>query len=187
MTVKLIAPPHTPFDSKGKLCLNIVEAQADHFVRTGVSGVFVCGTTGEGASLTMGERKDLLARWVEVSKPRRLEVIAQIGTSCQQESIELAIHAAESEVSAISALAPFYFKPKSTSDLIDYLEPITKSVGNLPFYFYDIPSLTGVSVSTLDFLRKSDRVLPTLAGVKFTKNDMAQFLECIQFENGRYG
>ena len=61
----LICAPFTAFDKKGKVDLERVSAQARYYKNNGISGVFACGTTGEGSSLTMSEKKDLLSRWAE--------------------------------------------------------------------------------------------------------------------------
>ena len=72
----LIAAPHTPFHDDGSLNLSAVEKQAEHFQRTGVSGAFVGGSTGEATSLTVAERCDLVQRWCQVAQgtDRRLRV-----------------------------------------------------------------------------------------------------------------
>lgn len=186
MPVKLIAPPHTPFDSNGKLNLDAVPRQAEHFRGAGVSGVFVCGSTGEGQSLAVDERMQLAERWVAVAKEAELEVIIQVGHNCQPDAVRLAAHAAEIGANAVSALAPCYFKPATVDDLVDFFEPIANAASSLPFFFYDIPVLTGVSLSTIEFLRVGCERLPNLAGVKYTNSDLIQFQECVRFADGQY-
>ena len=63
----LIPACHTPFDRDGRLNLAIVERQAALSGNQGLRGVFVAGTTGEFASLTVDERKALCERWMEVA------------------------------------------------------------------------------------------------------------------------
>ncbi|MFM8724808.1 MAG: dihydrodipicolinate synthase family protein, partial [Planctomycetaceae bacterium] len=55
----LIAAVHSPFDDGGELLLSAVEAQAQLMQAQGVAGVFICGSTGESHSLSVGERQDL--------------------------------------------------------------------------------------------------------------------------------
>ncbi|MFP3345630.1 dihydrodipicolinate synthase family protein, partial [Halomonas sp. SIMBA_159] len=52
----LIAAPFTPFTPDGGLNHHAIEVQARSLVDHGCIGAFVCGTTGEGSSLTIGER-----------------------------------------------------------------------------------------------------------------------------------
>ena len=66
---------HTPFHRDGRLNLEMVAGQAELFRESGLRSVFVAGTTGECASLTVDERKSLCERWAdvaEVSSARRL-------------------------------------------------------------------------------------------------------------------
>jgi N-acetylneuraminate lyase len=56
---ELIAAPHTPLHENGELNPETVVRQAEHLRSTGVDGVFVGGSTGEGASLTSAERRRL--------------------------------------------------------------------------------------------------------------------------------
>lgn len=186
MPIKLIAPPHTPFDCNGKLNLAVVQQQAEHYRTAGVSGVFICGSTGEGQSLTVPERMQLAEEWMKAGKAAKLDVIVQVGHNCQEDSIRLASHAAEVGADAISSLAPSYFKPARVEDLVDFFVPIAGAASDLPFYFYDIPALTGVSLPTVDFLRQGSELLPNLAGVKYTNSDLVQFQECVRFDGGKY-
>ena len=52
----LIAAPQTPMDDGGDVRLEVIDRQVELLARNGVVGAFVCGTTGEGLSLTMAER-----------------------------------------------------------------------------------------------------------------------------------
>ena len=55
----LIAAPFTPMTADGALNLAAVEPYADLLAASGVKGVFICGTTGESASLTTDERREI--------------------------------------------------------------------------------------------------------------------------------
>ena len=68
----LIAAPYTPFDRSGAVNLKVIEAQVAHLIRSGVIGAYVCGTTGEGVSCTVAERKAVVEEWVRLAllRPR---------------------------------------------------------------------------------------------------------------------
>ena len=57
----LIAAPFVAFRPDGQLNLDLIEAQAHSLVASGVKGAFVCGTTGEGVSLSVAERMAVAA------------------------------------------------------------------------------------------------------------------------------
>ena len=67
--------------------------------KSDMTGVFVCGTTGESQSLTTNERKNILEQWVKSSNGR-FKVIVHVGSNSQVEAIELARHAAETGADA---------------------------------------------------------------------------------------
>ena len=56
----------------------------------------------------------------------------------------------------------------------------------LPFYFYDIPTLTGVHLSMPDFLEIAARQVPTLAGIKFTNCDLMAYQKCLHVADGLF-
>lgn len=186
MPIELIAPAYSPFDEAGNLKLGLVEPMAAHLSRTGVSGVFLCGSTGEGMSLTVGERKELAEVWSEVAPVHNLDVIVQVGANCQRDVVELAAHASKLGVRSISAHAPCYFLPKTVDDLIEFFVPVAAAAGTTPFYFYDIPELTRVRLSTVEFLRRGPQRIPNLAGVKYTNSDLAQFQDCLRVGGSRF-
>src|SRR4051794_10669074 len=101
----LIAAPYTPFDASGDVNLAMIEKQCSGLVSSGVKGAFVCGTTGEGLSLTQDERMSVAQRWVDVVD-EQLKVIVHVGHNSQREAMALARHAQEIGASAIAALPP---------------------------------------------------------------------------------
>jgi hypothetical protein len=68
--------------------------------------------------------------------------------------------------------ATSYFKPAGLSDLIDWCATIAAEAPGLPFYYYDIPSMSGVSFPIDRFLIEGSARIPSLAGVKFTNLDL---------------
>jgi len=182
----LIAAAHTPMKDDGSLNLDLVEVQVEHYVRTGVAGAFVAGTTGECHSLTFEERKALARRWCEVGRSAPLKVIIHAGSNCQRDASALASHAQELGADGVAIMAPFYFKPADVDQLIDFCVPVAAAAGNLPFYLYDIPLLTGVKLSMVDFLRRGKQRIPSLRGLKYTNDDLAQFQQCVQLGGGEF-
>jgi N-acetylneuraminate lyase len=182
----LIAATHTPFHEDGSLNLAVVEMQAGHLSRNGVSAVFVGGTTGESHSLTLEERRALAQRWSEVARGSELKWIVHVGANCLADARALATHAEKLGATAISALAPSYFKPRSVEALIACCAEIASAAPSTPFYFYDIPSLTGVTLSMPEFLQAAQTRVPTLAGIKFTNPDLMAYQLCLRASDGAF-
>ncbi|RGP16816.1 dihydrodipicolinate synthase family protein [Parabacteroides gordonii] len=181
----LIAASFTPMDAHGKVNLFAIDKYADLMAESGMTGVFVCGTTGESLSLTTEERKNILEQWIK-SANHRFKVIAHVGSNSQFEAMELARHATKAGADAIASMAPCFFKPGSVKELIAFFAPIAESAKELPFYYYNMPSMTGVSLSVAAFLEEGKKVMPNLAGTKFTHNNLMEMGECLALNNGEF-
>lgn len=83
-------------------------------------------------------------------------------------------------------MAPSYFKPKPLDTLIACCEEIAGAAPALPFYYYDIPSLTGVQFSMPEFLKAGPERIPTLAGIKFTNTDLIAYQSCLRVQPNRF-
>lgn len=59
-------------------------------------------------------------------------------------------------------MAPYFFKPQTAAELVAWFTPIANS-NSLPFYYYNMPSMSGVSVSVPEFLALGGKAMPTLA------------------------
>jgi N-acetylneuraminate lyase len=182
----LVAAVHTPFHADGSLRLDAVEAQAAHLQASGIGLAFVGGTTGEGPSLSLEERRALARRWVEVARGTGLGVVVQVGSNCLADARALATQAEETGAVAVSAFAPSYFKPRDIDALVACCTEVASAAPRTPFYFYDIPALTGVSLPMPDFLEQAGRRIPTLAGLKFTNPDLMAYQLCLGASGGAF-
>lgn len=181
----LVAAPFTIMNKKGEIELNNLNLYVNRLVNNRVTGAFVCGTSGEGASLTTGERKAVLEEWILLSGGN-LKIIAHVGGTCQPQSIELAGHASEKGAFAISAYAPYFYKPSSPEELLQFLKPIAAAAPDLPFYYYHIPSITGVNIPVANILLLCKDFIPNFTGIKFTHFDMIDMQESIALSNGDF-
>jgi len=182
----LIAAVHTPMREDGSLNLDMAPEQARCLAANGVSGVFVCGSTGEGPSLSVAERLALAERW-KAAAGGALRVLVHAGHDCLPAAREIAAHA-ETVVGAraIAAVAPVYFPPARIGDLVAYCAEIASAAPLTPFYYYHIPMRTGLNFKAIDIMKAAAAEIPTFAGIKFTHEDLMDFRQCLEFEGGRY-
>jgi N-acetylneuraminate lyase len=181
----LISAPFTPFHPDGSLRTEMIPALARSLVTNGVHGAFVCGSTGEGTSLSMEERKQTATAWQEAAGPA-LKIIVHVGHTSLVEARALAAHAYEIGAWGIGCMAPYYFKPARLEELVAFCAEVAAAASALPFYYYHIPSMTGASFAMADFLRLAGDRIPNLAGIKFTYENLMDFAEAAQLENGRF-
>lgn len=180
----LVAATHAPFEADGSLNLPMVERQAAHLLAAGVTQVFVNGTTGECASLSLAERLALAERWLAVAAGTPLRVIVHVGANALPDARQLAAHARENGALAVSAFAPSYFKPGSVSSLVEWCAEIAAAAPGLPFFYYDIPLMTGAALPMGEFLERAAERIPNLGGLKFTNHDLLQFQHCLRAVGG---
>jgi N-acetylneuraminate lyase len=180
----LVAAAHTPFHPDGSLNLTAVETQAAHFLKNGIGAAFIGGTTGESSSLSLDERRSLAQRWIDVARGTKLRVVVHVGSNCLADARMLAAQAQTLGAAAVAAISPSYFKPRSLEALISCAAEIASAAPGTPFYFYDIPMLTGVSFPMPEFLEKAR--IPTLAGLKFTNPDLMAYQFCLRANDGAW-
>lgn len=183
----LIAAPFTPMDQNGNLNLSVVADYYRFLKQNGISGAFICGTTGEGVSLTLKEKKAVCHAWARATDAdKEFKVILFTGGTCITDCKELAIYAREQEIFAISFAPPFYFKPVDIGSLAACCKEVADSVPDMPFYFYHIPALTGVDFPMIDLLKNVDGKISNFRGIKYTAENFMDFLSCLHFQNGKY-
>ena len=181
----LLAATFTPMHADGAPNLAAIPGMIDHLERSGVAGLYVLGSTGEGPSLTFDERKAASSAFVEAARGR-MPVIVQVGHESLDQARALASHAGAIGADAISAVSPVYFKPDSAATLVDAMAHVAAGAPDLPFYYYHIPSATGVSASMVEFLRLGGERIPNLRGIKFTSTDLAEYQQCLEFDRDRF-
>lgn len=181
----LIAATFTPFEPNGELNLSIIPSYASLLVENGIKGAFINGTTGEGASLTFQEKKELIASWSGFNSTD-FKVIAMISGTSQKEGIELANYAQEKGIYGISVNAPYYVKPNSVQQLVEFISPIAEAAPILPFYFYHIPVLTQVHLPMISLLELAGSSIPNFAGIKYTHTDLMEFNQCLRYQNSKF-
>ncbi len=183
----LIAAPFTPMHPDGSVHLSLIPAYYEMLKANGITGAFICGSTGEGVSLTLNEKKSVAAAWADCTrKDPQFTVMPLVGGTCLSDSIELAIHARETGLDAVSFTAPFYFKPANVDMLAQCCQEVAAAVPDMPFYYYHIPVLTGVGFPMIDLLKAVDDRIPNFAGIKYTHEDFMDFQSCIHFREGKY-
>ncbi len=183
----LIAAPFTPMYNNGSLNLELIPQYYDMLKANGITGAFICGSTGEGVSMSVQEKKAVAEAWAACTNgDSNFIVMPLLGGTCLTDCKELALHAREIGLDAVSFTSPFYFKPANVEMLAQCCAEVALAVPDMPFYYYHIPVLTGVGFPMYDLLKAIDGRIPNFAGIKYTHEDFMDFLSCINFQNGKY-
>jgi N-acetylneuraminate lyase len=181
----LIAATFSPMSKDGQVNIDVIPAVVERLIDDGITGLYVCGSTGEGPSLSTEERKIVAQAYVKASASR-IPVVIQVGHNSLAEAKGLAIHAQEIGADAISAVPPTYFKPDSLDVLVDCLCEITSAVPDMPFFYYHVPGLSGITIDMRDFVDKVLGRMPNFAGIKYSALTVHEFQDCLEYAQGRY-
>ncbi|GBC95571.1 4-hydroxy-tetrahydrodipicolinate synthase [bacterium HR16] len=164
----------TPLTEQGDVDYSAFRALVDWQRQHGVAGVVVCGTTGEGTSLSVEERERAIATVREYANG--LKVIAGTGCANLPETIRLSRFAQQQGCDAILVIPPFYYKGVSDEGLVAYYMRLLEAV-EMPTLLYNYPELAGVDItpavveSLLDY--------PHLVGLKDSSGDWETALSFI--------
>lgn len=176
---RLIAAVHTPFDAQGDFNPSAVERQAEFLLTQNVPGVFPGGTTGESLSLSLEERLALGKQWVDVAAGTSLEVILHVGANALPDALALATQAGQIGAAGIAVMPPVYFRPDGIGMILDDLTRLSNVAPELPIYYYDIPSMTGVAINTIELAARAKERVPQFGGIKFSRADLDVMQEVI--------
>ncbi len=152
------------FEAFGKLI--------DWQISEGIDAIVVCGTTGEGSTLTDEEHREAISFAVrQVSG--RIPVIAGTGSNDTAYAIELTKHACEMGVDGVLVVTPYYNKA-TQKGLIKSFTAIADA-STVPVILYSVPSRTGVNIAPKTVLELSKH--PMINSIKEASGDISQIAE----------
>ena len=144
---------------------NLIERQ----IAGGSAALVPCGTTGESATLSHAEHKEVVELCIQVAAGR-VPVIAGAGSNATREAIELIEHAKTVGADAALVICPYYNKPDQAG-LEAHFQTINDAV-SLPIVLYNVPARTASDLlpETVAKLAK----LPNIIGIKDASNDLGR-------------
>nr|CAI5869694.1 unnamed protein product [Callosobruchus analis] len=182
----ICAPVFTVFNNDLSVNTTIIPKYAKFLADNGVDGVLVHGTSGEGMSMTVSERKAVLEEWVKAVKTTKQHLMLQVGGCPLPDVLELARHAEKVGVDSLLCLPELYFKPATSKELIHYLKIVGEAAPKTPLLYYHIPVWTGVNINMGKFLNEIAGQVPTFQGIKYTSNDLDGGLAALKANKGNY-
>jgi 4-hydroxy-tetrahydrodipicolinate synthase len=138
-------------------------------IRSGISGLVVCGTTGEAPTLNMAEQRRVIEVAAETAA-RRVPVIAGVGSNSTMRAVELASQAAEAGADALLAVVPYYNRPQQEGLYRHFA--VLHDATELPLILYDVPTRTGTALADSTVVRLAG--LPRIVGLKDATGDLAR-------------
>ncbi len=166
----IVTPMVTTFTSSGDIDRESLRRLVNHLVDGGVSGIFLMGTTGEGASMTVGMQQELIRLAVEYTAGRT-KVLVHVADSCLERSIALGNYAADCGADYIVSALPFYFS-LTQEEIYNYYVRLAEGL-RLPLFLYNIPAQTKMMMNVDTVLRLAAH--PNIIGIKDSSGNGTYF------------
>jgi 4-hydroxy-tetrahydrodipicolinate synthase len=167
---ELLTAMVTPFAADGAVNHDAARRVARHLVDSGSDGVVVCGTTGEGPTVTDHEKLELFETVVsEVGATHT--VIANTGTYDTHHSVGLTRAALATGVDGILVVTPYYSKPPPAG-IVAHFRAVAEAADGRPVVVYNIPQRVVVNLDP-GLLGELARI-PNVVAVKQATTDLDQ-------------
>lgn len=152
------------FEEFGRLIENQIQNKVD--------SIIVCGTTGESATMTENERKEVMKYAIEISN-KRVPIILGTGSNCTKNAIELTKYAEDIGADGVLVVTPYYNKT-TQEGLIAHYTAIANST-KLPIILYNVPSRTGVNINPKTCFELSK--ISNIVAIKEASGNLSQIAE----------
>ena len=159
----------TPFDADGAVDHDSFRNLLGYLADNGSDGFVVFGTTGEGPTLTDGEKLELLATALE-SVGDRATVIANTGSYDTAHSVHLTEQAQDLGAHAILAVTPYYNKPPPRG-IVEHFKAVAAATDR-PVIVYNIPARVVINIEPETMAKLAE--ISNVTGVKQANDDIAQ-------------
>jgi len=144
----------------------------DWQIESSIDALVICGTTGEGSTLTDEEHREVL-RYSMEKAAGRVPMIAGTGSNDTAYAIELTQYAAELGYDGALVVSPYYNKT-TQEGLVASFTAIADE-GNIPLILYNVPSRTGVNIEPATYAVLADH--PMVCGIKEAGGNISKVVE----------
>jgi len=162
----------TPFTAEGPVDLPRMLAHASRLLEDGVDSVTLFGTTGEGASIGLGERRVVLGAFGGAGIPSS-RILAGVSAASADDAIEQARVAYAANCRAILMAPAFYFPEPGDDGLFDWFSAVFRGLGGelRDILLYNIPSMTRATITPALMARLRAAFPGAVLGVKDSSGD----------------
>jgi len=176
----IVPPVITVFDSEGEIAEENTKKFIQHLIDEGVHGIFVAGSTGESALMTMKQRKKIIDIGVESARGK-VPLFAGTGHNGTRITVELSKYAQEAGADGILVSLPHYPKPTQEA-LYHHYQTVAEEV-NIPVFVYNWPGQYGVDIEPETVARLAQAGY--IQGIKDSHIDIDHTAEIIRLTEGK--
>lgn len=166
----------TPFKTDKSIDFEGLSSLVEHVINGGVEFLVVLGTTGETATLSMSEQKEVLAHVKAVNKGR-LPIVLGIGGNNTADIISKYSEFDLNGVEAILTASPYYNKP-TQEGIYQHYKTLAEHCP-LPIILYNVPGRTASNMTAETTLRLA-KDFKNIIGIKEASADMDQVMQILK-------
>ncbi len=159
----------TPFNENNEIDFEVLERHIEFLIVGKTDAIIVAGTTGEGATLSEREHKELVKRVVKIVN-KRVPIIVGTGSNNTKKAYELTKQCSDYGVDGFLVVTPYYNKG-TQKGLIEHFTYIASST-NLPIILYNVPSRTNVNMEANTVYELSK--VKNIVGIKEASGNLSQ-------------
>lgn len=163
----------TPF-AGGKIDYASLERLIEYQIAGGTAAILVAGTTGESATLTLEEHREL-TQAAHAMIGGRVPLLVGCGSNATERAVCLAKLACAAGADALLCVTPYYNKASDRGVLAHYRAVCAAS--DRPVLAYNVPSRTGMSLTLRNYRELAE--LDGLCGVKEASGDLGLLAELV--------
>ncbi len=152
----------------------------DWQIDQGIDALVICGTTGEGSTLSDGEHREVLEFAIRRAAGR-VPMIAGTGSNDTAYAIDLTKFACELGYDAMLVVTPYYNKA-TQKGLIQTFTAIADA-STKPLILYNVPSRTGVNIEPATYATLADH--PMIAAIKEASGNISKIVETAALVGGK--
>jgi dihydrodipicolinate synthase/N-acetylneuraminate lyase len=161
---RAIAAAVTPLTSTGEqVDESVIASVVSFYVASGLDGLLILGTTGEGILLSESERRAATEEFLRCARGQ-LPVIVHCGAQSTRETVTLAEHAASLGAAGVAVIGPPYFALDERS-IERHFVLAAKASEPVPFYIYEFAARSGYAVP-LSVVERLQVVAANFTGLK---------------------
>lgn len=164
----------TPFHKDGKIDFESFIKLIEFQIANKTDAIIVCGTTGEGSTLTVEEKMMLFDTAVKTVK-KRVPVIVGTGSNSTFFALNLAKEAETYDIDAHLIVTPYYNKA-SQKGIIEHYYTLADNLSK-PVLVYNVPSRTGVNISPETYFELSKH--HNIVGVKEADPNIGKLIKSL--------
>jgi 4-hydroxy-tetrahydrodipicolinate synthase len=168
----------TPFKADGAVDVERFRALVERQLAGGVQVLVPCGTTGESATMTEEEDREVIRLTIETAHGAGGRVIAGTGSNSTSAAIEYSRAARDAGADAVLVVAPFYNKP-TQAGLFAHFRAVAEALGDLPVVIYNVPGRTSSNIAAATTLRLA-REVGNIVAVKEASGNLSQIMEILR-------